>query len=161
MKRGTMTIKLNYFIFPTLVFLVLLTGYLVTQTGMVWYDANLVLPSIMPPKWTFSLIWNILGVLTSVALVIFWNQCPRDKFFWVTVALFALNGFLTIGWTVAFFVWHALGTAWWIAGALEGTLILIIVLLWNRSRLAAVCMVPYALWVLFALYLNSLIVLIN
>ena len=155
-----MKLRLNYFIIPLLVFSVLFIGSFFSLAGMAWHD-TLILPKLNPPKSIFPLAWNMLGLLTTASILLFYNRGTRDLYFWIIQSFFAINGFLNIAWTMAFFGWHNIVLAWLIALALEYNLILLISMMYKRSKMAALLLVPYALWVLFALYLNWRIWLLN
>lgn len=148
-----MRFKINYLVIPSLVMLVLWSGYLIVQQGMIWYE-DLLLSPLTPPKWIFPFMWSILGLLTMYSLFLVWNTIPRDWLFRAVAFLFVLNALLNVAWTYAFFYRHALLWALKIAIALAFDLLLLIGLLMLRSRKAALLLIPYALWVLFACYLN-------
>ena len=148
-----MRVKINYLVIPSLVALVLWSGYLIVQPGMLWYE-DLLLPPLTPPRWVFPIVWGILGLLTTYSLLLVWNRIPRDQIFWTAALLFGLNGLLNVGWTYAFFYRHALLWSFRVASSLALNLILLIVILMLRSRRAAFLLIPYVLWVLFACYLN-------
>ena len=148
-----MKLKPNYFIIPLVVFGIVLIGSYIAQGNMDWYT-TLTLPKITPHKLAFPVVWNFLGILTSLSLLIFYNRTSRGLIFWIIMSLFLANGFLNIAWTKAFFGWHNIALAWFIALALEFNLLALVSMLYRRSKLAALLLVPYTLWVLFAVYLN-------
>ena len=143
-----------YAIIPLLVFLVLGIGYLITQLNLKWYHNELLLPDTVPPDWVFSVVWSCIGVLTALSLILFWRKSPRDRLFWLIIALFIINGLLNIGWVATFFGLHRIEEAYWVAVALEVNLVVLITLLFSRSWVSALLLVPYVVWVAFAIYLN-------
>ncbi len=155
-----MKLKLNYLMIPLMVVGVLLIGKWFSHTGMVWYD-TLVLPSLTPTKLAFPVIWHILAIFTSVALLLFYNRSERDLMFWIILILFGTNGILNLAWTKVFFGLHNIGVAFLIAVALEFNLIALVSLMYKRHKLAALLLVPYMLWVLFAVYLNWRVWVLN
>ncbi len=156
-----MKLRLEYFIIPGLVFLVLWVGGVLTAQGMHWYNYEVLLPLITPPTWVFRVAWGIIGLCTIFSLIIFWRVSSWDALFYGTLMIFILNAFLNISWSYVFFVRHEIGRAFGISVALEATLIILIFLLWKRSRSAALWLLPYALWVAIACYLTYDVYLIN
>jgi translocator protein len=146
--------RLNNLIIFFCVIAVLAIGGFITRSGMSWYENEIVLPALTPPNIVFSLVWNAIGICVAFSLIIVWNQFARDALFYGIMALFSLNAILNIAWSVCFFRMHSMLKAWWIALSLELTCILLVLCLWKRSRTAALLIVPYAAWVLFALSLN-------
>lgn len=156
-----MKVKMPYIAAPAAVFLVLWLGGVITRSGMNWYNHELILSSMNPPAWVFSVVWSLIGFCTALSLIITWQRLQRSKLLWRVIALFFINGLLNIAWTYFFFRRHDIGAAWWVAVFLELTTLLLIGLLLPTARMAAVLLFPYALWTAFALYLNYDIWLLN
>ena len=145
--------KISYISIPLIVFSVLGIGYFIAQSGMEWYHTELLLPETVPPDWVFSVAWNLIGVLTSLSIIIFWHT-SRDRLFAFITALFGINGLLNISWVVLFFWLNFIGKAYWVAVFLAVNLILLITLLLLCSWKAALLLIHYALWVGCMIYLN-------
>jgi tryptophan-rich sensory protein len=155
-----MQIKSNHIVIPGITALVLFIGKLYTEQGMDWYH-TIAKPSLTPPDWAFPLMWFVifLGV-TNVGLIV-WNRFVRDGMFYGAVTLFFINGLLNILWTKLFFYNHNLLYALIDAIVLEISIVFLVMYVLPRSRLAAFSLLPYALWVLFAIYLNYQIFMMN
>lgn len=120
-----------------------------------WY-ALLNKPSFSPPNWLFGPVWITLYLMMGTAAWLVWRRegIGALRVFWVQLALNAL-------WTPLFFglqnplaglvcivlMWLAI--AWTIVG------------FWRVSRLAALLLVPYLIWVSFATVLNAAIYVLN
>lgn len=156
-----MAFKLNHLIIVGVVALFVGAAGIFTVQGEDWYTHELVLPPIIPPAWVFHVAWSIIGLCTALSVIITWNTFKRDALFGLIIALFIMNGILHVIHSYVFFVRHDIGNSFWVAAAVESSVLLLMILLWNRSRTAAVLLLPYALWLLFALYLNNDIWLIN
>jgi len=127
-----------------------------------WYD-GLLKPTFNPPTSVFGPVWTVLYALMAVALWLVWRGRQDDsammrrtalRLFWVQ---FALN----LLWSPLFFGLHSPGLAFadicllWMA-------VLATALAFGRVRpLAGYLLVPYVLWVSFALVLNGTIWLMN
>src|SRR5512146_1689420 len=128
-------------------------GALATRHAREFY-AGLVKPAWAPPGWLFGPVWTALYVLMGIAAWLVWREAgwtgARAAFvlFFVQLALNAL-------WTWLFFAWRN-G-----ALALAGIVVLLIFIVATMiafgrvSRPAAVLLVPYLCWVLFATVLTA------
>lgn len=152
--------KLNYIIIPLITILVAVVGGYLTSGSMVWYR-TLKLPSIAPAGWFIGLVWNVIFILTTISAFIVWNKMPRNDLFWIVIGLFVVNALLNVFWSFLFFNQHLINAAMVEASLLGLSVIGLIVLIWPFSRLAAGLLVPYAVWVCFATFLNYLIWTLN
>ena len=145
--------KLNYVIIPLITVLVAWTGSQFTRSGMDWYE-TLDVPSFTPPGWFIGTVWTILYVLAALSALIVWNSFSRTmRFHWI-VGLFLANAFLNAFWCYLFFARHLIGVALGEMILLFGTVAALIVLIYPRSRPAAILLVPYGVWVGFASFLT-------
>lgn len=151
-----------YAVISILVFAVAFVGSWCTSQGIAsgWYN-SITTPSWMPPGPAFGFAWTLIFILCAVSIIAFWKNRFRIRgWIWI-LALFILNGFLNVGWTALFFLFHTIGIAAWDAVALEVSTVLLMALLWKRERMSAYLLVPYAVWVLFAIYLNGSVWILN
>ncbi|MBU1038959.1 tryptophan-rich sensory protein [Patescibacteria group bacterium] len=155
-----MKLKINYFVIPMLVWLVAWWGGQFTSPDTVWYQ-NLLKPDFTPPGWFIGLAWTVLFILIAGAVLIFYNQSIRYKNFRLTLVMLVLNGFLNVGWSWLFFGQQMIGLAAIEIWLLFFSIIYLIILIGRTSRLAAVLLAPYAVWVMFAAYLNFTIWQLN
>jgi tryptophan-rich sensory protein len=131
-------------------------GSIATGGGQAWYD-TLDKPSFTPPDATFGIVWTILYVLIAVAGWIAWRATddPRPTIAW------AVQMALNLLWTAVFFGLEAPWPAVGVIVALIGALIATIAVFRQVAPVAAVLMVPYLLWVLFAAALNIGVAVLN
>jgi translocator protein len=154
-----MKIKPNHLVIPCITILVAIVGSWVTQGGMEWYKGELVQPSLTPPNWAFPIAWNTIFVLTTISALIVWNK--KGSYKPLIFALFGLNAFLNVLWSILFFGDHLIFPAFVEMIILELTLVLLIPLIWKTSKAASLMLLPYLLWVGFATYLTYLINVLN
>jgi len=152
--------KTNYLVIPLIVVLVAWLGGLITSAGMDWYE-TINLPDFTPPGYVIGTVWTIIFILTAMTALIVWNSFPRGKRFNWTISVFLVNAFLNVFWSYLFFGEHLLGLAIWDAGILAFSVALLIVALRPFSRLAAILLYPYLLWVVFATYLTYTVWALN
>jgi translocator protein len=151
-------IKPNYFIIPLITVLVSLVGSWLTDQGMVWYD-TLKLPSWTPPGFVIGIVWTVIFILTTISALIVWNR----RFFKPTIigGYFLLNAALNVYWSFIFFYSGQIAASIWEMIALNLTTLILIVLIWRKSKVAAGLLIPYFLWVTFATYLAYNIWVLN
>lgn len=127
-----------------------------------WYDA-LLKPTFNPPSSVFGPVWTTLYVLMAVALwLVRRHRDPQDRALRLRATqLFVVQFVLNLVWTPLFFGLHSAGLAFldicllWLA-------LLSTTLAFGRVRpLAGYLLLPYMLWVSFALVLNGTIWLMN
>lgn len=157
---GKKSPKPHCFIIPFITFAVMMLSSIAISGGMEWYE-TLNFPAITPPGWVLSLAWTIIYILTTISLLIVWHSFKRDQtFLWIMI-FFAINAFLHFLWSVMFFSWHFIGSSIVDMILLEIVTVLLIYLIWPRSRAAAMLLLPYAIWVLFLTYMMYGVWLLN
>jgi benzodiazapine receptor len=130
-----------------------------------WYaDAEKVPWS--PPNAVFGPVWTVLYALMAVAAWLVWRERERTDVR-RPLTLYVIQLVLNALWTPVFFgLYPFLGVAaLWIAAAIIvalDLLVLLTLLAFRRvRRVAAVLLIPYAAWVLFATTLNVGIAALN
>lgn len=138
---------------------VAVVGGLMTDIGP-WY-MSLKQPAWKPPDWAFGPIWTSIFALAAAAGVIGWRRAPSQAARETMLALFALNGFLNVFWSLLYFRLHRpdwslfeVPLLWLSVGAL-------IMLLARFARPASWLLVPYLVWVAIAAALNWQTVRLN
>lgn len=170
-----MKFKLNYLVIPLITIAVAVIGSSFTLTGEgSWYREVLVQPDLTPPNWVFPIAWNTIFVLTTISALIVWNMGPaKKKFLWffdihkedkaysAIISLFVFNAILNVLWSYLFFGIQNILGAFIEIFFIEASLIALIILIYKKSKIASLLLLPYALWVGFATYLNYLILILN
>ena len=118
----------------------------------IWYK-NLNKSSLTPPDYVFGIVWSILYTLIIISFFIYINSYYSNK----GIILFSIQIVLNLLWPYLFFNKRLL------CGSLINLVLLnIFVYLTylefnNYSPLSSYLLLPYLLWILLALYLNSYI----
>ena len=131
---------------------------LLTRDAMRLYDMT-AQPPLSPPDWVFSVVWPILFVLMGIAAYLVWDTDSPDR--GSALGLYAAQLFFNFCWSLIFFNARRFGFAllWLI---LLWVLILLTTLRFYRIRsTAGKLMLPYLIWVAFAIYLNAGVWLLN
>jgi len=124
-----------------------------------WFD-SLAKPWFMPPGWAFPVAWTILYALQGVALALVWQArgTPRRA---LAAVLFFVQLALNLIWSPLFFGAHQVHAALWLIGAIFVAALATTILFARIRRLAALLMLPYLAWLLFASALNYRIDVMN
>lgn len=123
-----------------------------------WYT-TLVKPSLNPPAWIFGSVWTTLYLLMGISLWLVWksNSKEKRKATWLFVVQLVLNAV----WSPIFFGAHSIGSALAVIVFLWTAIVLTILIFKKISKIAAWLLLPYILWVSFAVYLNFSIWILN
>ena len=111
------------------------------------FYAQLNKPSWAPPAGVFGPVWTVLYALMGVAAWLVWRS-PGPKR--AALTLFGAQLAANALWSWLFFAWHRGALAAVEILVLLALIVAMIVAFCRISRLAALLMVPYLLWVSFA-----------
>lgn len=124
-----------------------------------WYAA-LVKPALTPPDWAFPVAWIMIYILIGLALAMVINA-RGSSVRGAAIGLFAAQMIANLAWTPLFFGAHQV---FWslVTIAVMFVLALATTLMFARIRAgAAVLMIPYLCWIVFAGYLTYMIGALN
>ena len=125
-----------------------------------WYAA-LEKPSFTPPPWVFSPVWITLFALMGISLFIIWRRGLAEQKTRKALGIFGAQLVFNILWSALFF-----GLKSPLAGLIDIAVLWIAIALtcfyfFKISKAAGVLLVPYLLWVSFAVVLNAFIWRLN
>lgn len=123
-----------------------------------WYS-KLNKSRLTPPDYIFGVVWPILYVLMFVALFKLITNCKGRCN--VAITLFFIQLCFNVVWTTIFFRWRNIGLALIDLVLTWGFTLLTIGAFYQIDRISAYLLVPYGLWLSFALYLNMYIYINN
>jgi benzodiazapine receptor len=124
-----------------------------------WY-ATLRKPFFTPSNWVFGPVWISLYTLMGISLFFVWRRTGHTKFK-VAFIFFFVQLILNTLWSAAFFVLKSP-----LLGLIDIVLLWIVILLtilnfFQVSKFAGVLLIPYLLWVSFAMLLNFFLWVLN
>ena len=124
-----------------------------------WYG-SLSKPTWAPPNAIFGPVWMTLYVLMAVAAWRVWvaRQAKARR---PALILFMVQLGLNVAWPLVFFTLRMPGAAAIELGVLWVSILATTVVFFGASRIAALLMTPYLLWVTFAGFLNIAIWRLN
>jgi benzodiazapine receptor len=142
----------------------LLAGYIgsvyTTPSLPTWY-AGLQKPDLNPPSWVFAPVWTALYILMGISLYLIWQSGITDREVLFGLKLFIFQLGLNIGWSYLFFGGHAIFFALMCIIALWAILLCTIIQVYQFSVIGGAVLIPYLLWISFAMYLNYMILVLN
>jgi len=114
--------------------------------------SKLAQPGWAPPGYVFGPVWTALYLLMAVAAWLVWRSDPR----WSNSAIIAYGVQLALNllWTPLFFGLGWRGLALIDILVLDLAVVVTIAKFWKVHRTAAIMLLPYAAWILFATALN-------
>jgi len=124
-----------------------------------WF-ASLVKPEISPPAETFPIVWGILYLAMGLSLAFVcaaWGA--RGRF--AAILVFLLQLAANLLWSPLFFIAHQITAALYVLIALDVLVLITIILFWRVRKLAALLLLPYLAWILFATAINYEILQLN
>lgn len=124
-----------------------------------WYH-SLNLPVGTPPDWLFAPVWIILYLMIFASFLVFVATKSLTKKF-VALTFFIMQLFLNFIWSSIFFGLKNILDALWVISLMWIFLVITMYEFYKISKPAFYLLVPYFLWITYALYLNSSIYLIN
>lgn len=121
---------------------------------------NLKKPDFQPPKSVFKYVWSILFILMGISFIlILYTPQSTTKVF--GLAVFILQFFINLSWTVVFFKNHNLSKSLILAYILTFLVFAMLIIFFKLSILAGILQIPYFLWLIFACILNKKILELN
>jgi tryptophan-rich sensory protein len=125
-----------------------------------WY-AGLEKPNITPPDWVFGPVWTILYLLMGISVFIVWNKgldYPKVK---QALVLFLIQLSLNAAWTPLFFGFHLILAAFIEIVLLWFSILTTLLAFKGISARASMLLLPYLIWVGYAVILNGTIFYLN
>ncbi len=151
-------------IFPIIIalgvaFMVATVGGTITVLDEWYYSLRQ--PGWAPPGYMFGIIWTVIFALIALAGVFAWEKAPTRRDTEIMLGLFALNGFLNLMWSFVFFRMQRPDWAFYELIALWLSILVLIIFCGRFSKIAAVLLVPYLIWVTIAGALNYQVIQLN
>ena len=136
-------------------------GALLGITGKFDSYRELFKPPYSPPNWLFWVVWTALYLLMGISCYLIITadspKAVREDALWQYFVQLGVN----LIWPMLFFYFELrLGAFLWLI-VLIAAVIKTFTDFWFINKAAALLQIPYALWLLFALYLNGAIFLLN
>lgn len=131
-----------------------------TPSISTWY-ATLIKPTLNPPAWIFGPVWTALFILMGIAAFLVWRQGLKQQKVRAALCVYGFQLVLNVFWSILFFGLQRPDLAFIEIIALWLAIAWTISSFYKVSRAGAYLLVPYILWVSFAIYLNYTIWQLN
>ncbi len=134
-----------------------LSSFLV-KSGFLHYF-TLSLPPVSPSEAAFPIVWTLLYILMGVASYLIFASGARERR--SALLLYAFSLVMNFFWPLIFFGagMYLVALIW--LGLLLITTVLLFIRFFRIRKTAAYLLIPYLLWLLFALYLNYMVYILN
>ena len=123
-----------------------------------WYS-ELVKPGWVPPDKLFAPVWIVLYILMAISAWIIWNIYGYQAVF--QLSLYLVQLLLNAAWSFLFFGLHKIRWAFVDIMLLWTAILATMISFWSLEPLAGVLLIPYILWVSFAVFLNAAFMTLN
>ncbi len=125
----------------------------------IWYQ-TLTKPPLTPPVHYFSTAWEILYTFMAASLIIVLSK-PVSKTKYIAINLFAIQLIFNFLWGYIFFELKSIDHALIDLILLLIFLIFTVIYFFKISKFAGWLLIPYLFQVIFALYLNTGLLILN
>jgi len=135
-------------------------GAIFSSSGVKTWFITLNKPYFNPPSWVFAPVWTVLYILMGISFFIIWkrshsrSKVPAITFFIIQLILNSLWSFLFFGLNNIQFAFIEIIILWIF-------IIVCVITFYPISKTASIMLIPYLLWVSFALVLNYEIMRLN
>lgn len=130
----------------------------ITRDSMEIYT-NLELPIFSPPSTVFPIVWTILYILMGISSFMIYVSNSRMKN--TALLIYIVQLLFNSIWTITFFNLENYGFAIFVLIALILMVIIMMLYFYKIDIKSCYLQIPYLLWLMFALYLNVGIWLLN
>lgn len=135
-----------------------LSGFL-TRDASKSFSNNFRQSALTPPDWVFPVVWVILFFLMGIsAVLVFESQCEIKKY---ALTLYAVQLIFNFFWSLIFFLTDKFQVSFFWIILMDLMVFAMILMFYKCSKVAAYLQIPYLLWILFASYLNYIVLLLN
>lgn len=141
------------FVIPAVMFLGFLASTISGSSDENRWYAELVKPEAQPPGWVFGVVWPTLYFMTGLAMAMVLHA-RGARFRGLAVGLFIGQFALNLAWSPLFFGQHQVTTALYLLVAIWAAAIATTFAFGRVRKAAAWLMVPYLVWLSFAMILN-------
>ena len=163
MQQSAVMKKLN----PTLTFIIIVGATIVLGflagviSGATGGYMSYTRPALTPPDIVFSIVWPVLYFLMGTSAFIAINNAKDKKTLNPFGALYVIQLALNLTWPFIFFTLDAFTFSAIVNCVLTGSVLALTVLAFSINKVSGIMLIPYFLWLLFAIYLNVAIAVLN
>ena len=139
-----------------IIILLITFGVVVLPTVFIDFNTDyLIKPALFPPKRLFPIVWTILYILMSISLYL------SSKYDNEVYKVYGIQLVLNSLWSPLFFMFKT-----YLFSTIELIILLFFVIImmyqmYLKNKVAGYLQIPYVIWLIFALFLNVSIFILN
>ena len=149
---------LSFLIFAFVTFSASFIGSIATITSKEPWYSSLNKSGFNPPDWVFAPVWTTLYLFMTIAIWSAWHKNYKDL---NIIYIYLMHLFFNTTWSVVFFVFHNIFAALINLIIIIGFIIILMIKYKKISNLSFILMIPYLLWCIYALTLNTSLYILN
>ena len=149
---------LSFLIFGFVTFSASFIGSIATITSKEPWYSSLNKSGLNPPDWVFAPVWTTLYLFMTIAIWSAWHKNYKDL---NIIYIYLMHLFFNTTWSIVFFVFHNIFAALINLIIIIGFIIILMIKYKKISNLSFILMIPYFLWCIYALTLNTSLYILN
>ena len=149
---------LSFLIFGFVTFSASFIGSIATITSKEPWYSSLNKSGLNPPDWVFAPVWTTLYLFMTIAIWSAWHKNYKDL---NLIYIYLMHLFFNTTWSIVFFVFHNIFAALINLIIIIGFIIILMIKYKKISNLSFILMIPYLLWCIYALTLNTSLYMLN
>tara|TARA_B100002052_G_scaffold129097_1_gene118454 strand:- start:505 stop:972 length:468 start_codon:yes stop_codon:yes gene_type:complete len=149
---------LSFFIFLFVTFSASFVGSIATISSKEPWYSSLNKSGLNPPDWVFAPVWTTLYLFMAIAIWSAWHKNYKD---FNLIFIYLIHLFFNTTWSIVFFVFHNIFAALINLVIIIALIIYLMIRYKKISNLSFMLMIPYLLWCVYALILNTSLYLLN
>ena len=149
---------LSFLIFGFVTFSASFIGSIATITSKEHWYSSLNKSGLNPPDWVFAPVWTTLYLFMTIAIWSAWHKNYKDL---NIIYIYLMHLFFNTTWSIVFFVFHNIFAALINLIIIIGFIIILMIKFKKISNLSFILMIPYLLWCIYALTLNTSLYILN
>ncbi len=149
---------LSFLIFGFVTFSASFIGSIATITSKEPWYSSLNKSGLNPPDWVFAPVWTTLYLFMTIAIWSAWHKNYKDL---NIIYIYLMHLFFNTTWSIVFFVFHNIFAALINLIIIIGFIIILMIKYKKISNLSFMLMIPYLLWCIYALTLNTSLYILN
>ena len=149
---------LSFLIFAFVTFSASFIGSIATITSKEPWYSSLNKSGLNPPDWVFAPVWTTLYLFMTIAIWSAWHKNYKDL---NIIYIYLMHLFFNTTWSIVFFVFHNIFAALINLIIIIGFIIILMIKYKKISNLSFILMIPYLLWCIYALTLNTSLYILN
>ena len=149
---------LSFLIFGFVTFSASFIGSITTITSKEPWYSSLNKSGLNPPDWVFAPVWTTLYLFMTIAIWSAWHKNYKDL---NIIYIYLMHLFFNTTWSIVFFVFHNIFAALINLIIIIGFIIILMIKYKKISNLSFILMIPYLLWCIYALTLNTNLYILN